>query len=193
MLRGFADLSPNSVQQLRYGSGGHKKMRFNGMALLVSALVLGACGGGGDNNNAQGGAATDTGSAATATPAGGTAAAGAMAPISGTTHEVKMIGDEKGYRFDPVNITIKQGDGIKWTMVSGGPHNVAFDAAAIPAAGKNQLSANMPNQTGELSSPMFMNPNETYTVSFANVAPGTYNYHCTPHLAMGMKGVVTVQ
>jgi plastocyanin len=175
-------------------------MRFNGMALLVSALVLGACGGGGDkNNNAQAGAATDTGSAAaTATPAGGTAggtaSAGAMAPISGTTHEVKMIGDEKGYRFDPANITIKKGDGVKWTMVSGGPHNVAFDAAAIPAAGKDQLKANMPNQTmGELSSPMFMNPNETYTVSFANVAPGTYNYHCTPHLAMGMKGVVTVQ
>ena len=56
-----------------------------------------------------------------------------------------MIGDEKGYRFEPANITVKQGDGIKFTMVSGGPHNVAFDAAAIPAAGKDQLAANIPN------------------------------------------------
>jgi plastocyanin len=166
------------------------------MAVLVSAFVLGACGGGGDNN-AQSGAATDTGAgAATATPAGGTpstGATGAMAPITGTTHEVKMLGDEKGYRFDPANITIKQGDGVKWVMVSGGPHNVAFDAANVPAAGKQALTANMPNQQGELSSPMFMNPNESYTVSFANVAPGDYAYHCTPHLAMGMKGVVKVQ
>lgn len=168
-------------------------MRFTGMAVLVGAFVLGACGGGG-GDNAQSGAATDTGAgAATATPPAGTATAGAMAPITGTTHEVKMLGDEKGYRFDPANITIKQGDGIKWVMVSGGPHNVAFDAATVPAAGKTALTANMPNQQGELSSPMFMNPNESYTVSFANVAPGDYPYHCTPHLAMGMKGVVKVQ
>ena len=167
-------------------------MRFNGLAVLVSALFLGACGGGGDNT--QGGAATDTGAAtATATPAGGTAAAGTMAPITGTTHEVKMLGDEKGYRFDPANITIKQGDGIKWVMVSGGPHNVAFDPATTPAPGKTALAANMPNQAAELSSPMFMNPNESYTVSFANVPKGSYPYHCTPHLAMGMKGTVTVQ
>jgi plastocyanin len=40
---------------------------------------------------------------------------------------------------------------------------------------------------------MLLNPNEKITVSFAGVAPGAYNYNCTPHLAMGMKGVVTVQ
>jgi plastocyanin len=176
-------------------------MRFTGMAVLVSALVLGACGGG--DKNAQGGAASDTGAAAaTTTPpggtpaagtTGGTAAAGAMAPITGTTHEVKMLGDEKGYRFDPVTITVKQGDGIKWVMVSGGPHNVAFDPATLPAGAKEKLSANMPNQQGELSSPMFMNPNESYTVSFAGVPKGDYPYHCTPHLALGMKGTVKVQ
>ena len=37
-----------------------------------------------------------------------------------------MIGDAKGYRFEPADITIKQGDAIKFIMVSGGPHNVAF-------------------------------------------------------------------
>jgi plastocyanin len=40
---------------------------------------------------------------------------------------------------------------------------------------------------------MMMNPNENVTISFAGVAPGAYNYHCTPHLAMNMKGVITVQ
>jgi plastocyanin len=171
-------------------------MRFNGLALLASVFVLGACGGGEKKSDTTA-TTTDT-TAATAQPAGGAATTGAApagtaAAVTGTTHEVKMIGDAQGYRFDPANITIKQGDGVKWVMVSGGPHNVAFDPAAIPADAKAQLSANMPNQMGELSSPMFNTPNENYTISFANVKPGTYNYHCTPHLAMGMKGTITVQ
>ena len=117
-----------------------------------------------------------------------------MAPITGQTHEVKMVGDDKGYRFEPADITVKAGDGIKFTMVSGGPHNVAFDPATVPADVKSQLSANMgPNQMGELSGPLLSNANESYTISFANVKPGQYPYHCTPHLAMGMKGTITVQ
>ncbi len=176
-------------------------MRFNALALLASAIVFGACGGGEKQatdttatstttTNTTAGTTTGTTAGGAAT-AGTSGAAGAAAPITGKTVEVKMLGDDKGYRFDPANVTIKRGDGIKWVMVSGGPHNVAFDA--VPANAKAQLSANMPNQMGELSSPMFMNPNEEYTISFANVAPGTYNYNCTPHLAMGMKGAITVQ
>ena len=169
-------------------------MRFLGFALVSSAFVLGACGGGekaADTTAAATPAATDT--AATAAPATPAAPAGTAAAITGKTHEVKMIGDDKGYRFDPADITVKAGDGIKFIMVSGGPHNVAFDPATIPADVKPQLLANMPNQQGELSSPMFMNPNESYTISFANVKPGQYPFHCTPHLAMGMKGTITVQ
>ena len=167
-------------------------MRFLGFAVVSSAIVLGACGGGGEKtaDTAATAATADTTATAATTPA---ATSGAMAPITGTTHEVKMVGDDKGYRFEPANITVKAGDGIKFTMVSGGPHNVAFDPATIPADVKPQLSANMPNQQGELSSPLFMNPNESYTMSFANVKPGQYPYHCTPHLAMGMKGTITVQ
>jgi len=167
-------------------------MRFLGFAIVGSAIVLGACGGGekAADSSAAVTPAPDTTATAATTPA---PAPGAMAPITGTTHEVKMVGDEKGYRFEPADITVKAGDGIKFTMVSGGPHNVAFDPATIPADVKPQLSANMPNQQGELSSPLFMNPNESYTISFANVKPGQYPYHCTPHLAMNMKGTITVQ
>ena len=117
-----------------------------------------------------------------------------MAPIAGTTHEVKMVGDAKGYRFEPANITVKQGDGIKFLVVSGGPHNVAFDPATIPADVKAQLDANMgTDKMGELSSNMKMNPGESVTVSFGNIKPGAYPFHCTPHLALNMKGVITVQ
>jgi|SRR5579885_202008 len=170
-------------------------MRFYGLALVASAVVLGACGGGDKGKDTTAAASTATPAASTPAPApGGAAGAVAKLPATGATHDVKMIGDDKGYRFDPADITIKSGDAVRWTMVTGGPHNVAFDPATITdASSKAQLDANMDNKISELSSPMLMNPNEQYTISFAGVKPGTYPYHCTPHLAMGMKGTITVQ
>ena len=168
-------------------------MRFLGFAVVSSVIVLGACGSGGDAAADSAAAPAPTDTAAPAPAATTPAATGAAAPITGQTHEVKMVGDDKGYRFEPADITVKAGDGIKFIMVSGGPHNIAFDPATIPADVKPQLSANMPNQAGELSSPMFMNANEEYVISFANIKPGQYPFHCTPHLAMNMKGTVTVQ
>jgi plastocyanin len=172
-------------------------MRFYGIALAASAVVLGACAGGDKGAGDTTAVAVDTSAAAapaapapSAAPAGGTAT---MAPITGTTHEVKMIGDAQGYRFDPANITVKAGDGIKFTVVSGGPHNVAFDPATVPAAASSQLDANISEKMGQLSSALKTNAGESVTVSFANIAPGKYPFHCTPHLALGMKGEITVQ
>jgi plastocyanin len=172
-------------------------MRFYGIAVLASAVVLGACGGE-KQPVADTTAATTTPSAATTTDTSAAASAGAAgavaaAPATGTTHEVKMIGDAKGYRFEPADITIKQGDAVKWIMVSGGPHNVAFLNLTDPTT-KAQLNANMPGQhMAEDSSPLLMQPNEAYTVSFAKIPAGKYDYDCTPHAAMGMKGSITIQ
>jgi plastocyanin len=176
-------------------------MRFYGLTVAASAILLGACSGGEKNEAAAGDSAAmaapagdaATGGAAAGGAAAGGAAAGTAAAITGTTHTVQMIGDAQGYRFEPANITVKAGDGIKFVNVSGGPHNAAFDPAAVPADVKAQLSANMPNQMSELNGPLLVNPNEEYTISFANVKAGKYEYYCTPHLAMNMKGVITVQ
>jgi plastocyanin len=173
-------------------------MRFHGLALVTSAAVLGACGGGEnkatDTTKAPPAAAATTPAPAPTTAAPAAAAnAAAKVAATGATHDIKMIGDDKGYRFEPAAVTIKSGDAIRFTMVSGGPHNVAFDPATVPADSKNQLDANMDQKISELSSPMMMNPNETYTISFGGVKPGVYPFHCTPHLAMGMKGTITVQ
>ena len=178
-------------------------MRFQGFAVAVGVMMLGACAGGenkpGDTTHVAVDTTTatttttTTGGAAATTPAatGGTAA---MAPITGTTKTVNMVGDAKGYRFEPSTITVKQGDGVKFVVVSGGPHNVAFDPATIPADQKAQLDANMgTDKMSELSSNMKMNPGESVTVSFGNIKPGQYPFHCTPHLALGMKGTITVQ
>ena len=179
-------------------------MRFYGFAVAVGVLTLGACAGGEKNPSDTTHVAVDTSASSASTTTGSTASTGAttsgssgsaaMAAITGATHEVKMVGDAKGYRFEPANITVKQGDGIKFVVASGGPHNVAFDPATIPANVKSQLDANMgSDKMGELSSNMKMNPGDAVTISFANIKPGQYPYHCVPHLALGMKGVITVQ
>jgi plastocyanin len=178
-------------------------MRLHEFAVAVGVIVLGACAGGeskpGDTTHVAVDTSattttTTTTSGATSTTAGTTTGTATMAPVTGATKTVNMVGDAKGYRFEPANISVKQGDAIKFVVVSGGPHNVAFDPATIPADVKGQLDANMgTDKMGELSSNMKMNPGEAVTVSFGNIKPGQYPFHCTPHLALGMKGTITVQ
>jgi plastocyanin len=174
-------------------------MQFYGFAVAVGVLSLSACAGGEKKPGDTTHVAIDTTApttTTTTTPGTSTTTPGAvaLAPITGTTKTVNMVGDAKGYRFEPANFTIKQGDGVKFVMVSGGPHNVAFDPATIPADVRPQLDANMgTDKMGELSSNMKMNPGETITISFGNIKPGQYPFNCTPHLALNMKGVITVQ
>jgi plastocyanin len=170
-------------------------MQFKVLAVATSVFALAACGGGekkaADSATAMAPAAAP---AVEAPAAGGAMAAGAMAaaPITGTTHEVKMIGDEKGYRFEPVAITIKAGDGIKFVDVKGGPHNVAIDPASAGTSAA-QLTANMPESTGELTGKMLVTDGDAWTMSWGKVAAGTYTVICTPHQAMNMIMKVTVQ
>jgi plastocyanin len=164
-------------------------MRYTSMALMASVMVMGACGGGEKAPEATP-AATPAPAAAPTTAA----PAGAAAPITGKMIEVKMIGDDKGYRFEPANITAKAGDGIKFTTTSLGPHNVAFEAAKVPAESKAQLDANFgSDRMGELSSGLKMNPGESFTLSLGGLKPGKYEFNCTPHLAMNMKGTITIE
>lgn len=158
---------------------------------FASILVLGACAGGDQAN--QGTTDTGTTTATTTPPAGGAPQGTAGAAITGTTHEVRMLLDGQTYKFDPADLTIRQGDGVKWIMVSGAPHNVAFDPAKVPDDVEQVLTANMENEPMPLSSPYLTQPNEAYTISFAGVKPGTYDYVCTPHVMMGMTGKITVQ
>lgn len=179
---------------------------------LATAAAVTACGSGEKGNqsaNSTGNTsppsatAGTTATTAATTPPGGTPGAGAVTvkPATGTTAKVQMLGDAKGYREDPYNVTIKVGDAVQWTNVSGGPHNVSFWPDSIPPGTAEQLAANMPSATGAgpaqklgpLVGPLLTQPNDTYTISFAGLKPGVYKYYCTPHLALGMRGTVTVQ
>jgi plastocyanin len=164
-------------------------MQFKGFSLVASAFIFAACGGSDAASSAD--VSTPAAAPAAATPAAATVA---MVPATGRTHEIRMVGDDKGYRFEPANLTIKSGDAVKFIAISGFPHNVAFDAAGLAANVRAQLDANFgTSRAAELMSAMYMTPNESATISFAAIPAGVYHFNCTPHLAMGMTGIITVQ
>jgi plastocyanin len=163
---------------------------------LLGALLGGACRSkAGEDGVAvpDEGAAASPGAPAAAAPAASTPAASATQATNGRTIDVQMVGDASGYRFVPATVTIKVGDSVRWTNVSGGPHNVTFWSDSIPAGAAGQLQAGMPQPMSPLSGPLLTTPNATYTISFAGAPAGTYRYYCMPHLALGMTAKIVVE
>ena len=152
-------------------------MRF---ALLTTVVAIGALACGKKADQAQ------TQSAPPAAPAAAT--------TTGPVVEVKMTGNgSTRAAFEPNSITIPAGATVRFTNVSGGPHNIAFWADSVPAGGAAALNAGMKNTVDNLSGPFLAQPNETYEVSFANAPKGTYKGFCTPHLTLGMKIAIKVE
>jgi plastocyanin len=127
------------------------------------------------------------------------AALSAFAPARPTpapppaVHDVRMTLNGATARFEPATVTIRPGDRVRFVVASGAPHNVAFDAARLPAGARRALAAAMPDQMQPLSGPLLLNAGDSYTISFAGVSPGRYEFYCMPHVGMQMKGTVVVR
>lgn len=122
-----------------------------------------------------------------------TKAAPSTAAASAKTIDVQMIGDATGYRYAPATITIQRGDKVRFTLVSGPPHNVVFWADSIPKGAAAALAKGMPNTVDKLTSPFFLKTGDAYVVSFAGAPAGRYRYYCTPHLMLGMVATIVVK
>jgi plastocyanin len=149
------------------------------------ALALAACGGEKKADNQQ----------TTTTPDQQQAPAPAANAPAGTgkTHDVNMELDGSNYKFSPSSLVINAGDMVRYHNKSGGPHNVSFWPDSIPGGAAGVLNQNMPNQMAPLEGPLLTDPEATYEVSFAGAPKGVYKFFCLPHLALGMKGNITVQ
>ena len=145
---------------------------------VLGMIVLAAACGGGDKP-AETTNDTPQGSAATA-PA--TTEAPTAAPGQGTVHTVRMTTTQGGASgtFEPANITVKKGDVIHFVSEGNAAHNASFPADQNP--GKTNLPP--PGQ--------YLTNGQSYDLQIS-MDPGTYNYQCDPHAAMGMKGTLTVQ
>jgi plastocyanin len=123
---------------------------------------------------------------------GATTVTGASRIRTAPPHEVKLIHQGDHYSFEPSTLTVHSGDQVRFTLVSGGPHNVAFDTDQIPDAAEQALAAGMPDQMAPLASNL-LKDGESYTISLAGVPAGRYPYFCMPHSGAGMKGSITVE
>jgi plastocyanin len=160
-------------------------MRVTSMAAGL-AVLLAACGGGEQKSGEQQNTAAPeqpASSAETAAPAGG----------AGGSHDVQMVLEGSSYKFVPDNLTIKSGDVVTFHNTSGGPHNVSFWTDSIPSGAADALKNGMPDQMAPLEGPLLTEPNGTYKVTFTGAPTGEYKFYCLPHLALGMKGKITVQ
>lgn len=108
-------------------------------------------------------------------------------------HEIRMVGDASGYRFEPASVSIGAGDTVVFLVVSGQPHTVAFDTTAISPGVARELAMRMRDKIGTLSGPFLLSPGDRYAISFANVPAGRYRFFCLPHLALHMAGEVIVR
>jgi plastocyanin len=160
-------------------------MRVTSM-LAGLAFVLAACGGEQKTEDQQ---TTATPDQAAPAPAGGEAAPAG----GGTTHDVNMVLEGSTYKYVPDQLTIKSGDVVRFHNVSGGPHNVSFWADSVPSGAADALKAGMPDQMAPLEGSLLTEPNAVYSINFAKAPAGEYKFYCLPHLALGMKGKLTVQ
>ena len=190
----------------RQGNRKVKHPRRFRLATVIAALAMAACSRS-DNaavdSTVADTTATESVSSGTNTSAEGPATPPAAGSIQaggspggqdvGATHEVRMIGDAQGFRFEPANIAIRSGDVVRFIVVEGGPHNVTFDGSKLESNMQNRLNQNIAEKMGPLSSTMATEPGEAITVSFAGIQPGQYPYYCAPHMSLGMRGQITVQ
>ena len=101
-------------------------------------------------------------------------------PATGRVIEVRMITDDKGNYFAPASIEARQGDVLRFTIVSG-VHNVNFTAEQNPGV------TGLPP-----ASELLQLPGQTYDLPIT-LAPGHYAFQCDPHAALGMVGTLEVE
>ncbi|MHC5111360.1 MAG: cupredoxin domain-containing protein [Planctomycetota bacterium] len=101
----------------------------------------------------------------------------------GTLHDVSV---GPGFTFTPADITITEGDTIRWTW-NGGNHDVESGVGGNP------------DGNFDSGAPTDVNGTEfqlTFDQAFldANPMPGdVYPYYCSIHVGVGMTGSVTVE
>lgn len=172
-------------------------------ALVAFLLLCTACARGNDGiaDSAIQTVKTDAGSGETLSPDepradpknGQATQPGAPSIGMGITHQVSMIGNAEGFRFDPSEVTIAASEAIRFIVVDGGPHNVVFEGQNLTSDSQTRLDQQISDRTAPLTSGTLSESGEAVTVSFAAMPAGRYPFFCGTHGTTGMRGTVIVQ
>jgi len=151
------------------------------MTSLVAglAMVLAACGGEKKSSDQPAAAPEQPGAPA------------ATSTAAGATHDVNMVLEGSNYKYVPAELTVGPNDVVRYHNKSGGPHNVAFWADSIPSGAASHIVLTDP--MAPLSSKLAVAPDEVIELKLNDAPKGEYKLYCTPHLALGMRGKLTVQ
>lgn len=101
-------------------------------------------------------------------------------PALAEEHRVEIVSDYSQMRlyFSPKSLTIQPGDTVVWVNLAEEEHNVMSYPGGFPKDAKG------------FQSDYLTEAGETFTQKFTT--EGTYQYHCLPHLLMGMNGEIIV-
>jgi plastocyanin len=107
----------------------------------------------------------------------------AVPPTAGKLVTVKMVDiSATQFKFEPAEFSAGAGDTLRFVQSTATPHNVDFRTTP---AGANLGAAKM--------GPFLVSSGQTYDLVIdARFPAGTYQFVCTPHEMMGMKGVLIV-
>lgn len=96
-------------------------------------------------------------------------------------HVVRIVSDYENLRmmFVPKYLQIEPGDRVTWINEADEEHNVITFPDGYPRGAE------------AFQSPIMTSAGERFSHQFK--LPGTYEYHCIPHLPMGMHGLVIVE
>jgi pseudoazurin len=102
------------------------------------------------------------------------------ATADGSNHVVSVVTDYAGGRmyFEPKLLHVNPGDTVTWVNRSAEEHNVITFPDGYPQG------------AAAFQSPLFEKAGDEWSVTLT--VAGTYEYHCLPHLPMGMHGTVIV-
>jgi plastocyanin len=101
--------------------------------------------------------------------------------------------DRESYRFEPSSIQAKPGDVLQFRVISGAPHNVAFEGAGMADAVRQAWNAALTRRAGDLSGPLLPQNGSTYRIVVPLVPPGAYRFFCLAHRAYDERGEVVVR
>jgi pseudoazurin len=95
-------------------------------------------------------------------------------------HIVRIVSDYENLRmmFVPKFLNIEQGDRVTWVNEADEEHNVITFPDGYPSGAE------------AFQSPIMTRAGERFSHQFE--VKGTYEYHCIPHLPMGMHGLIIV-
>ncbi|MGH8011882.1 MAG: cupredoxin domain-containing protein [Candidatus Binataceae bacterium] len=107
-------------------------------------------------------------------------------PAFAATPAVTITMTDKPARFHPQEVTIKEGQTVKWMNNAKTLHSVDAD----PSAAQKKGDVSLPKGAKPFDSG-FLQPGMSYEYTFT--VPGVYKYTCLPHEKDGMNGVVVVK